>query len=141
MSDLSDIFTGIKTTLEAANASLTVYTSPPASINTSPAMVLEPTVTVDYNVDFGQGTWAIDIPCTLYVVHGDPGVAWSELHKFLSPTGTESIVGGVRTDTTLGGSVDTAFVSDNLQVTRDLDTDGSFMRYAARFNLRVWETL
>lgn len=144
MSDLQDITAGIKTVLEAANDALRVYTEPPPSPMQYPALVVEPRIQdVDYDLTLGDNTWSFVVPLTLTVIHGQANEGWNELKKYLSPTGTESIKAGIRTDTTLNGAVDESIITGVVaeSIGRDPDGEGGKFLFGAQFLLRVWETV
>jgi len=139
VSDLGDIQAGVKTVLEAANGKLRVYTEPPGSPLEYPNVVCEPRIEeVDYDLDLGDNSWSFVLPLTLTVRGGSAEEAWRELFKYLSPTGTESVKRGVRTDTTLNGAVDDSLVEGVRNIGRDPE-DATL--YGAQFLLRIWETV
>lgn len=144
MSDISEIYSGIRSVLITANSKLTVYTEPPAHPPTYPNVVIEPTIEEpDYDIDLGDNSWSFIIPLTVTVRSGQANEGWQELMKYLSPTGTQSIKAGLRTDETLNGTVDTSILAIPAvrNIGRDPESNDSNQLYGATFRLRVWETI
>lgn len=141
MSDLSDIQAGVKTVLEAANGKLRVYTEPPGSPLEYPCVVCEPRIEEpDYSLDLAETTWSFVLPLTLSIRVGSVEEAWRELYKYMSPTGTESVPRGIRTDPTLSNAVDGAIIVGVRDVGRNPQEDGGGNVYGATFLVRVVDT-
>jgi hypothetical protein len=141
LSDLSDIFAGVKSVLEARNSKLRVYTEPPSGALQYPCLVMEQDITIDYDVALSGNSWDVRLPATLYVRHGKPEVAWQEIQKYVSPTGTESIKAGVESDNTLNSAVDDSELEGLVVVQRDIDDENRFWTFSARFVIHALETI
>jgi hypothetical protein len=132
----------VKVVLEAANGKLTVYTEPPPHPLKYPCVVLEPTLEgVDYDLDMGDNAWSFVMPLTLTVRSGQANEGWRELMKYLSPTGTESIKAGIRTDTTLNAAVDDSIIEGVRNIGRDPQSEDAVQLFGATFLLRVYESI
>ena len=132
MSTLSDIRNGVNTVLEAANPNLHVYPYEPGAPMEYPALVLEPTEDINYNLAAGGNSFRLDLVATLHLRHAGNDVGWAEMDKYRSPTGAESIKAGVATDPTLNGSVDTAHVALSDKAARN-NRESAYWQFSARF--------
>lgn len=141
MSDLSDIYAGMKHTLETANPALRVYTEPPDGVLEYPCLLLEPSLDINYDIAMGGNSIEATIRATVYVHSASSKAAFQEVQKYISPTGTESIRAGLLSDPTLNGAVGDSRLLPNVQVTRDRDDNGHFWEVSARFQIRVLESI
>ena len=116
MSNYSDIFTGLKTVLEANVTGLKAYEHPPESVNSFPAAILLPDP-IDVRLFFGGNSFEAKIRIVTLVSAGDSPEGWAQLMDYIDPTTTnKSIVKAVRTDPKLDGKVDSSeiYLIDNI---------------------------
>ena len=141
MSTLSDVRTGVKTVLEAANSGLHVYEYEPDNVPEYPALILEPTPEIDYDLNIGGNSFLLELTGTLNVRMMSSAEGWAEIDKYTSPTGAESIKAGIETDRSLNGSADDAHVNFTDQVTRNRDAQEEWWVFSRRFNIQIAVTV
>lgn len=89
MSSLATIRTALKTTIEAAITSLTVYDKVPDTINL-PAVVVEP-ATTDFNVAMGRGADTHTFSLYVLTSRRETKLAQDDLDSFITSAGSTSI--------------------------------------------------
>jgi hypothetical protein len=141
VSSLSDIRDGIKTVLEAANSKLRVYIYPPdEGVQQKPAMVLEHDDINYHELAIGGNSLTLELQGTLYLQGAQSQELWAELDKYRSPTGTESIKRGIRTDDTLSSKADVAVVVSSSDVQRNRDGTGPW-QYSCQFTFEITKSI
>jgi len=141
MSDLSDIRDGLKSILETANPGITVYTYPPdEGVQSKPALVIEHDPIEYHNLDLSGNSLRFNVHATLYLFGANSREVWNEMDKYRSPTGTESIKRGLRTDDTLGSKVDVTTLISSGQVERDRDGMGPW-EYSCQFTFGIIKSI
>ena len=89
MSSIAAIRTAIKTTVEAAVSSLTVYDTMPDRINL-PAVVVVPSAS-DFNVAMGRGADTHNFDLYVLTSKRETGLAQDDLDAFITGAGSASI--------------------------------------------------
>ena len=106
MSGLSDVFDGLKTTLQAGIADLQVFKGAPDGINSWPAAVLLP-MPIDPRVAFTGNSFTGDIKIIVLISSGKDDEGWTQLWDYIDPTtATKSVIKAIETDRSLNGKVD-----------------------------------
>ena len=140
MSDLSDIRDGFKTVLEAANSKLRVYTyAPDGGVQEKPGLVLEHDTIEYHQVSMSGDSLDIELHATLYLTGASSEEMWAEIDKYRSPTGTESVKRGLRTDDTLDSKVDVAVLISSGQVQRNRDEMGPW-EFSCQFTFGITQS-
>lgn len=143
MGELNNARAGLKTVLNAAPglAGLRVYTYQPDSLLEYPALVMEATPPINYQLTLASRSFVMDLPCTLYLQVQSSDEGWSEMDNYRSPSGDKSIKGAVLADRTLNGQVDDASINASSQVMRNRNADGKFWEFSCRFTLHFIKTV
>ena len=137
MSTISDIREGFET-LVGGITDLRVYAYEPDGVLEYPCLVLEPTEDQDFLVGaLGDDDMRFDLMGTLYLHIQDSGEGWKELDEYRSSTGTKSIRARVKTDVTLGGTVDYAEVISVGNASRDKEGNQRFWEFSCEFRTQI----
>ena len=138
MSGLSDIRNGLKTVVEAAISGFVVYPYEPDGALEYPCLVVHPTEDLDYQVGaIGANDVRFRLLGTLYIYIQDTVELETEMDKYRSPTGTESLRAAVKTDDTLNASVTYAEVVRSGQAQRGADDGPKFWELSSQFEIDI----
>ena len=139
MSDLSDIRNGLKTVVEAAINDFVVYPYEPDSPLEYPCLVVHPSEDLDYEVGAtGANDVRFRLQATLYIFIADSVELETEMDKYRSPTGAQSLRAAVKTDDTLNGSVTWAQVVRSGQAQRGADPgQEKFWEFSSQFEITI----
>ena len=140
MSNLSDIRNGLKTVVEAAYSGFdfVVYPYEPDGVLEYPCLVVHPTEDLDYLRTPQTNDVRFRLQATLYIYIQDSVELETEMDKYRSPTGTESLRAAVKTDDTLNGSVTYAEVVRSGQAQRGADAgQEKFWEFSSQFEIDI----
>ena len=131
----TDIFTSLKTTIEAAVSPLRVYPRMPETVNELPAAVLIPQ-TYDPVQTFGGTLGQYTVELIIYVASASEEQAWEKAQDYLDNSGSNSISAAIATDPTLSGAVAGIFVRAGNAAVREVF--GSVNYVTVSFIIEYW---
>ena len=141
MSELSDIRNGLKTAVEAyytgQGISFVVYPYEPDGQLEPPCLVVHPTEDIDYERAPQTNDIGFPLRATLYIHIQDTVEMETEMDKYRSPTGAESLRAAVKSDDTLNGSVTYAEVVRSGQAQRGADDGAKFWEFSSQFEITI----
>ena len=139
MSELSDIRNGLKTVVEAYYGSgFVVYPYQPDSQLEYPCLVVHPTEDLDYLRTPQTNDIGFRLQATLYLFIQDSVELETEMDKYRSPTGVESLRAAVKSDDTLNSSVTYAEVVHSGQAQRGADPgQDKFWEFSSQFEIDI----
>jgi len=108
MSNYSDIFTGLKTILEANVTGLKSHEHPPDHVNHFPSAIPIPDA-FEPEMAFGGNTFDARIRIIVLVSSAESSVGWAALMDMIDPTtANKSIIKAIRDNRTLDSKVDSS---------------------------------
>ena len=141
MSNLSVIRNGLKTVVEAyySGFDFVVYPYEPDGVLEYPCLVCHPTEDLDYQTGpSGTSDVRFRLQATLHLYIQDSVELETEMDKYRSPTGTESLRAAVNSDDTLNGSVTYAEVVRSGQAQRGADAgQEKFWEFSSQFEIDI----
>lgn len=140
MSELSDIRNGLKTVVEAyySGFDFVVYPYEPDSQLEYPCLVVHPTEDLDYQRTPQANDVRFRLQATLYIFITDSVELETEMDKYRSPTGTESLRAAVKSDDTLNGKVTYAEVVRSGQAQRGAEAgQEKFWEFSSQFEIDI----